>query len=310
MTWTLLNGSTPVGSPVSGNVTSGSASANYTLPGGTAGGSYTIQAVYNGTTTYTTSTDSSHTLTVNAAGTTTAAVTTAAVFSAASQAVALSATVSSPAGTVNGGSVTFTILNGSTTIGSPTSGNVVSGTAIANYTLRRRPGGRRYTIQASYGGSGSFTASSDSSQSLFVGTIVWVASGGGSWDTASNWSANRVPTTTDDVVIVRPGATVTKSGGSASVRSVLSTAALSFSSASMTITAGQSEFQAGLTLASGTFNFNGGSISSGTVTLNNSALVIGSGTGGGEFRPGGVGHVDGERGGGAIIVGPGKRHHQ
>ena len=179
VTWTLLNGSTPVGSPVSGNVTSGSASANYTLPAGTAGGSYTIQAVYNSTAEYATSSDSSHTLTVNAAGTTTAAVTTAAVFSAASQGVGLSATVTSPAGTVNGGSVTFTILNGSATVGSPTSGNVVSGTAIANYTLPAGLADGAYTIQASYGGSGSFTASSDSSQSLFVGTIVWVASGGG-----------------------------------------------------------------------------------------------------------------------------------
>jgi len=277
VTFTLLNGSTPVGSPVSGNVTAGSASANYTLPAGTAGGTYTIQATYNGTAEYATSSDTSHTLTVNAAVTTTAAVTTAAVFSAASQAVSLSATVTSPAGTVNGGSVTFTILNGGTTVGNPTSGNVTNGSASVSYTLPAGLADGSYSIQAAYNGTADFVASTDSSQSLYVGTIIWVAAGGGSWDTPSNWSPQRVPTSTDDVVIVKPGVTVTKSGGSINVQSVISTAALSFSSTSMTITAGPSQFQAGLTLTSSSFNFNGGSIG-GTVTLNNSALVIGSGS--------------------------------
>ncbi len=309
VTFTILNGSTPVGNPVTANVTSGSASTNYTLPAGTSGGTYTLQAVYNGTASFPTSTDTSHTLTVNPAATTTAGVTAGAVFSAASQAVALSATVSSPAGTVNGGTVTFTVLNGSTVVGTAQSASVVNGAAGANYTLPAGLADGSYTIQVAYAGSTNFTASADSSHSLFVGTIMWVAPGGGSWDTASNWSANRTPTATDDVVIVRPGATVTKSGGSVTVQSVMSTAALSFSSTSMTLTAGQSQFQAGLTLTSGAFNFNGGSIS-GTVTLNGSALAIGSGSTGGELRPRRVGHPQRQRGGGADALGPGQRCHQ
>src|SRR5262249_37269468 len=52
-TFTVLNGSTPVGNPVTVNVSSGLATAAYTLPAGTLGGNYTIQAVYNGTSTYT-----------------------------------------------------------------------------------------------------------------------------------------------------------------------------------------------------------------------------------------------------------------
>src|SRR5205085_2658883 len=52
-----LSGSTVIGSPVTVNVTGGAASASYTLPAGTLGGSYTINAVYNGTANYLASTD-------------------------------------------------------------------------------------------------------------------------------------------------------------------------------------------------------------------------------------------------------------
>ena len=69
VTFTLLAGSTPVGSPViSGTVTNGAASASYTLPGGTTVGSYTIQAVYSGVSgSFLTSSDSSQTLTIGQA---------------------------------------------------------------------------------------------------------------------------------------------------------------------------------------------------------------------------------------------------
>jgi hypothetical protein len=46
----------------SGTVTAGSASASYTLPGGTPGGTYTIQAVYNAGPGFTGSSDATHTL--------------------------------------------------------------------------------------------------------------------------------------------------------------------------------------------------------------------------------------------------------
>ena len=48
-------------------MSSGAASANYTLPAGTAGGAYTIQAVYNGTTNFGGSTDTGHSLIIGAA---------------------------------------------------------------------------------------------------------------------------------------------------------------------------------------------------------------------------------------------------
>lgn len=44
----LRNGATDVGSPVTGNVTQGTTSVNYPLPPGTAPGTYTIVATYNG----------------------------------------------------------------------------------------------------------------------------------------------------------------------------------------------------------------------------------------------------------------------
>ncbi|MDR3752059.1 MAG: Ig-like domain repeat protein [Terracidiphilus sp.] len=65
VTFTLLNGSTVIGAPVtSGTVTSGAAAASYTLPAGLNAGAYTIQAVYNAANYFVTSTDSSHALTV------------------------------------------------------------------------------------------------------------------------------------------------------------------------------------------------------------------------------------------------------
>ena len=65
VTFTILNGQTVIGSPVPANVGSGSASAVYTLPGGTAEGAYTIQAVYaDASGSFLGSSDLSHYLTV------------------------------------------------------------------------------------------------------------------------------------------------------------------------------------------------------------------------------------------------------
>ena len=68
VTFTIKNGPTTIGVPVtSGTVTSGAAGASFTVPGGTAAGPYTIQAVYNPSVSFATSSDNSHTLTVNGA---------------------------------------------------------------------------------------------------------------------------------------------------------------------------------------------------------------------------------------------------
>jgi hypothetical protein len=68
VTFTVKNGAITIGSPVtSGAVSSGAASANFTLPGGTSAGSYTIQAVYNPGPDFTGSSDTTHTLTIGKA---------------------------------------------------------------------------------------------------------------------------------------------------------------------------------------------------------------------------------------------------
>ena len=64
VTFTILNGGTPVGSSVPANVNSGTANASYPLPPGTAIGSYTIKAVYTDTGSFAGSSDLTHTLTV------------------------------------------------------------------------------------------------------------------------------------------------------------------------------------------------------------------------------------------------------
>jgi hypothetical protein len=167
-TFTILNGSTTIGTAVTVNVSAGAASASYTLPGGTPGGPYTIQAAYNGTTNFANSSDSSHHLNINAATTVTSAANAVAPVRAASQSVVLNATVTSPAGTINEGTLTFTILNGSATVGSPVTVNVAAGAAQANYTLPANTPSGSYTIQAVYNGAANFATSTDNTHHLVV----------------------------------------------------------------------------------------------------------------------------------------------
>ncbi len=63
-TFTIVSGTTLIGSAVTVNVTNGTASASYPLPAGTSPGTYTIQAVYNGTADFFGSTDTRHSLNV------------------------------------------------------------------------------------------------------------------------------------------------------------------------------------------------------------------------------------------------------
>ena len=129
-TFTILNGTTPIGTPVTVNVAAGAASRSLRLAGvPLPAGTYIIQAVYNGTANFVGYTDNSHFLTISAAATATAAASASATFSGADQNVTLNATVTSAAGTVNEGTETFTILNGTTAIGSPVTVNVSAGAA-------------------------------------------------------------------------------------------------------------------------------------------------------------------------------------
>lgn len=68
VTFTLMSGSAVIGAATtSGTVTNGAASVSYLLPGGTPAGSYTIDAVYNAAGGFATSSDTSHSLTINQA---------------------------------------------------------------------------------------------------------------------------------------------------------------------------------------------------------------------------------------------------
>jgi hypothetical protein len=64
LTFTVLQGTTTIGSPVTVPVSGGATTGNYTLPAGTLPGSYTIQAAYNGTGNFASSVDTTHSLTV------------------------------------------------------------------------------------------------------------------------------------------------------------------------------------------------------------------------------------------------------
>ncbi len=170
VTYTILNGATQIGSPVTtSTVANGSASAIFSIPGGTPAGTYTIQAVYNPGVNFQTSTDISKVLTVNAASTTTIAANQSTMFSAATQTVPLSATILSAAGTVAEGTVTFQLKSGAVNVGSAvTSSTVSGGSASVNYTLPASTGVATYTIVATYNPGNDYLTSSDNTKALTV----------------------------------------------------------------------------------------------------------------------------------------------
>src|SRR5579883_2726108 len=171
VTFTILKGTTVIGTATSQNVSSGKASVSYALPAGTAAGTYTIEANYTDSTgtSFASSSDNTHTLTVSAAATTTTASNATIAFSSSAQNVTLTATVTSGAGTVNEGSVQFTILEGTTVIGTATSKAVSNGSASVSYSLPAGTAAGTYTIKADYTDStGNLNASSDTSHALSV----------------------------------------------------------------------------------------------------------------------------------------------
>jgi hypothetical protein len=169
VTFTILNSSsTDVVPPIAVNVSSGVASTNYVLPADTPAGSYTIEASFDGTSSFAASSPSDSTLTVSAATTATADSSVSIPYNSAAQPVSLNATVTSPGGIVSDGTVTFTVLSGTTPVGLAVTVSVASGTASASYSL---PGGTAigsYIIQAVYNGTAEFGGSVDSAHSLTV----------------------------------------------------------------------------------------------------------------------------------------------
>jgi cyclophilin family peptidyl-prolyl cis-trans isomerase len=167
----LDSSSTPVGSPVLGSVTNGTATANFTLPAGTLPGTYSIQATYQPGPDFTTSSDTTQSLTVSQAPTTTTAASASTAFSSADQFVTLNATVTSVGGPVSEGTVTFTLFDSTNTqVGTPvtTSSTITNGAASVSYQV---PGGTlqgSYTIQAVYNAGSDYLTSTDSSHKLTI----------------------------------------------------------------------------------------------------------------------------------------------
>ena len=287
-TFTIQSGSNAIGTPVTSNVVSGAASGAYTIPAGTLGGVYTIQAVFSGTSTLSGSSDSSHTLTISDASTTTAAKSATTTFSASNQTISLSATVTSSAGIVNEGTETFTVLSGTTPVGTPATAGVSEGAVTASYTL---PGGTAvgtYTIKAAYNGTVDYGTSTDTSQSLTINahpTITWDSADyptGGAWDNAAHWLGGVVPGSSDTAVIDLSSGAVT-TGASDSVLNLMtnSSTTVSVSNGSLTLGAATSTIDGSITVSSsGTLNLSGTTlIGTGTVTDSGHLTTSNSSTG-------------------------------
>ena len=323
MTFTILSGGNPIGSAVSASVSSGSATATYALPAGTSGGTYTIQAVYNDIADYAGSTDTSQSLTINAAATTSATASASVPFSTVAQNVSLSTTVTSPAGTLNEGTETFTVLLGSTVIGSPVTANVVAGAAVASYGIPGGTAAGTYTIQAVYSGTINFLGYTDKSQVLVIkAPDYWTgasAAHGGSdnWSNPGNWTLGAPPNAGDTAYF-----THSESQYSAS------NVDTSFSIANLTIdstwggsigVSGSLTISGNLILASGTLGGNGaisvagtgsqisgGTVNAGSGGLTNSGTITwAGGTLNGTFTNVAAGTIDvtSGTGGGRVITG-------
>jgi len=158
-------------SPVAGSGPSnGASTASFNLPGGTLPGTYTVQAVYSGNTSFGGSIGNS-TLAISGLSTTTSLTAPSSLpFNPASQLLSFSATVTSSS-PVNGGAVTFTLRNSANTIiGAVTgSGPVVNGAAAVNFSLPAATPPGTYTLQANYLGGAVFGPSSANLALVVVG---------------------------------------------------------------------------------------------------------------------------------------------
>jgi hypothetical protein len=221
VTFTVFDaGDVQIGVPVtSGIVVGGSATAGYTLPAGTQVQTLKISAAYNGLPNYSTSFDTTHTLTINAATTTTAAANATATFKTSSQTVLLTANITTPGSVVSGGTVTFTLFNVAAQIGTPvTSTLVIGGLASASYTLPAATPPAPLTIVAAYSGTTNFTSSSDSTHTLVLSLAptTTIASGATAVLSLTPQSVPLVATVSSTGGTVNTGSvtfTVTNSGG-------------------------------------------------------------------------------------------------
>ena len=107
-----------------------------------------------------------------------------------------------------------------------------------------------------------------------VFSVSWTNPNGGDWDTASNWSGDAVPNSTDDVTIsiAVSGPITHDSSASDSVASLMSSDPITLAGGILSI-GSTAALSAPLTLS-------GGTISGGTIDLTNGATVVGTSSGG------------------------------
>lgn len=151
VTFTVMNGSSPIGSPVaSAALSAGTASVNYLLPAATPPGTYSIEAAYNGGGAFTASSDTSHTLTIAQAASA-VAVTASTGNANLDASVTFTAMVTGTASVAPSGTVTF--YDGATVLGS---GAVAQGAAM--YSTKSLTAGA-HLITAVYSGDTNFAGS-------------------------------------------------------------------------------------------------------------------------------------------------------
>ena len=158
----------------------------------TPGGTYTIEAVYDGTADFTSSGDTSQVLTVSAAATASATAERIGHVQHQWPIGRISARRSpSAAGTVDEGTETFTILLGETVIGSPVTVNVSAGAASTSYELPAGTSAGTYIIEAVYSGTTNFLGYTDESQTLVISAAATASATASASATFSTQSANR-----------------------------------------------------------------------------------------------------------------------
>jgi hypothetical protein len=173
VTFTLLNGTTPVGTPVQSSVSNGLANAQFILPAGQAAGSYTVAVRYNDSAgNFKDTSDTPAILSITPANVTTTANNVTAAYSPNAQTVTLTARVadaSIPSDRVNEGVVTFTLLNGTTPVGTPVQSSVSNGLANAQFTLPAGLSLGSYAVAVHYSDSaGNFKDTNDTPAILSI----------------------------------------------------------------------------------------------------------------------------------------------
>jgi hypothetical protein len=189
VTFTVLSGSTPLGS-VTSLVSGGKASAGFNWPANGPLGTYTIAVRYSDSQgNFTDSSDNNAILTVAAANVTATAANVSTVYNLNPQTVTLSAAIANtsiPSDTVNEGSVTFTLNGVPTPLHSQAT--VTGGTASAPVTLPAGLAAGIYSIVVSYSDSlGHFADSNNVAGTLLVApadVAITVASTSTSFSTA------------------------------------------------------------------------------------------------------------------------------